>query len=296
MYTVVRHKSLNILNIYIMSCNNFGNINSCGKCKFNILSTNLMKILTINQVVKIGAILLSNVEFTNGQVNTNSIDNINIYCNRQLELDIVGKYKYIKYKEIKDVYILLLRKWYKVHSYNKHKSSNKLLKQSIEQIQLISNSTKLRNSSILLVKYIQDLTICNGNCTTITLDKEIVNCEFQLSNMTRYCDLDCSSAINIIDSIINVFNNISRTNIFIDTTKVIVKCNGLIYLNDSYIECNNNISYIKQFYSSYLHTWCIYNTNSSTDIDKIMHSLRAIRTQESINGIHNICDSLWKSI
>lgn len=279
-----------------MVCSKFKEFKGCGRCQLSIFDDELVKIMSVNYIVKLGAILVNLPNFVDTYSNDNKLKNVYVYCNKNIRLDTQDGTKYISYHNIREVYILLLTKWLAHNKELNEMYSTKQVSKIAEQITNDTSFRRLRHISIRLVKVIESITTCNGNCDTIVPNKEITKCIFKVSDINKICKFSAEGAVDIICTILCTFTETSNNEMFLNLDSTFVQCNGNIFCTTQFIECKSIIYELRSFILRYLDSWCKYNNTETTTIGKMQICIRTIASTNSIELMYDTCMELLEIV
>jgi hypothetical protein len=272
----------------MMLCVNFDTMGNCGKCKYSILSSKLAKYLNILDVSKIGSKLLHKQEFNHSPKVSSTIKSATIDCNKNISLSGINKSRTLDYTVAKTMYCHLIENWYLINNVTSTNITQIEVNKNLSIIRDASNINIIRIYSIKIVKYLEQMTVCNKKCTTIVPHKEVSNCNFCLGDINTIVNFDAIGIVDVFNSILRKMKEVTSIDLYVDVNNSYVKCNGNVsFTLKSKKLCNKSgLDSIKDIYTYYLRAWCSKNISKSTDIENIRSYIDRISGCKSIPDIY----------
>lgn len=246
-------------------CNSFFNFNSCGKCKRHILDKGICKLLNINQITELCSYLAWRPETAVSNNNLTILSSTLIYCNRTVKFNENATMNIPNQKICSE----LLLNWCKLNKDQEGRLAYIAIYDTALSIQKIRIIQNLRTQTLKLQKYVNQLTICNGICREVTINKEVHNCEFTLDKLMRYMGCDGSTLLHIMNTIVFTLTESKYKNYAINTKKVQVVCNGGLRINDAYKLSSDPLRDTKEFCNELIQQWCEKYIDNIEKVDRM---------------------------
>ena len=276
-----------------MHCNNLVNNIPCGKCKHDVLSNTFPRGRTIYEIARVAANILWTDAFTGTNELLNNIDSIYISCNSNIYCNVKNSKYIVDITEAKYIYTKLINNWYDYYSQYKIYDSYNYVQERLKIVQGYNYITNIRTESLSIAKYMKRTTVCDGICSTITIEKEISHCKIPLSDINKIVKLNSDGLVDVLNTILYTIKDLRMFNLTINLNTTYITCAGNIIMEESYIKCRSALADMKSTYIYYLSAWCSANICKQSEVAKIKNNINKVNNAKYMSDIYDLsCDLL----
>lgn len=277
-----------------MYCPNALNNDNCGKCEYNLLSSNFVCNKPLIKIAKIATNISWMNEFSDESDTIKSIHSIMISCTDKISITRSSNTnKSINICIVKYICNTLFKNWYKYYWLGKKLDNYKFVKAKLKLIDGTSSITKIRTTLLSITKHIELATVCNGNCTTVIPYKEVSNCVFPLSDIDKISKFTLNGIVDVLNTILYTVKDFEKSNLTIDINSTYVTCKGDIVMEKSFTQCKSTVADMKRIYMYYLNAWRSSNVGKESEIAKIRYSMDKVNKVKTVSDIYDVsCDLL----
>lgn len=279
-----------------MLCNNTFSNDRCGKCRYNVLSNDFVRNKSLVKVAKIAAKIAWMNEFNDDAGILNAFGPVYISCNEVVSIAKANKDENFNIIVIKTICNRLFNTWYEYYPLSKRLGSYEYITEKLVRLNDTSFITKVRTILMSIVKYTEEVTTCNGMCTTVIPGKEVGTCNFPLSDINKIVKFSSDGIVDLFNTILYSIKDVAAVNLTIDLNTTCVTCTGNIIMDTNFVVCRSTLNDMKSTYIYYLSAWCSANICKQSEVCKVRENIANVKKANHISQIYQLSNDLLEII
>lgn len=279
-----------------MLCKNTLSNNKCSKCRYNVLSNDFVRNKSLVKVAKVATKIAWMNEFNEDNGILNAFGPVYISCSDVVSIARPNKNEYFNILVIKTICTKLFNTWYEYYPLSKKLGSYEYITEKLTNINKTDSVRKIRTTLMSIVKYTDEVTSCNGTCTTVIPGKEVGSCKFPLSDINKIVKFNSDGIVDLFNTILYTVKDIAQVNLTIDLNTTCVTCTGNVVMDSGFIVCKNTLNDIKSIYIYYLSAWCSANICKQSEVTKVKDNIASVKKAKYISQIYELSNDLLEII
>jgi hypothetical protein len=279
-----------------MLCNNTFTDDRCGKCRYNVLSNDFVRNKSLVKVAKVAAKIAWMNEFNDDNGILNAFGPVYMSCNEVVSITKANKNENFSIIVIKAICNKLFNNWYTYYPLSKRLGSYEYITEKLSRLNDTSFITKVRTILMSIVKYTEEVTTCNGTCTTVIPGKEVGTCKFPLSDINKIVKFTSDGIVDLFNTILYSIKDVAAVNLTIDLNTTYVTCTGNIIMDTNFVVCKSTLNDMKSTYIYYLSAWCSANICKQSEVSRIRDNIANVKKANHISQIYQLSNDLLEII
>lgn len=269
-----------------MPCNRLTSLTGCNKCKFHVGDDKFLQTLRPEAIARVCLYLSQSSAMSTAYID---YETIQVSCSGNIKFRTTNINLESTYKVFRQNVLTCGRisdKWCKNHASELNTLVGCTMVNVRINIDTLSNVYAVREYLTMLIKYLRNITICDGVCETVTINKIISNCVFTLGEHKDVSKLE--DPIVVLEALSQAMYAHKVTTVkraFMDISLIQIKCDGTVILPSKYIYTSNPTDGLKKKCIDILTQWMSRHRYHRTSI-YIESIIDACKKARDVRDVH----------